>query len=168
MHTERSPAEHVIDGANRRALIARIVDLEHADARAVVDHRELIEPFPCARNALEEFHVHLQSVARLRLLIPLPALRMRPILLIRRQPVQPVPHEDAMHGRHGHGQVMKALQIVGGLAWAEMVGLTQVQDLAHDLARCRSRRSMRRAGTVRQSGRPVRLKPSLLPVEGLP
>ena len=56
-------------------LRAGVVDLQHADARAVVDGGELVEPLARPRNALEELHVHLQSMARLRLLVALPALR---------------------------------------------------------------------------------------------
>ena len=91
VHAERQPPQDVVDEADRRALVAGVVDLEHANARAVVDGRELIEALSGARDPLEELHVHLQAVARLRLLVSLPALPVRPVLLIGRQPVHAVP-----------------------------------------------------------------------------
>src|SRR5687767_10208108 len=74
---ETAAAQHLVDEVDRRRLVTGVVDLEHADARAVVDGRELIQPLPRARDALEELHVHLQAMTRLRLLIPLPPLRLR-------------------------------------------------------------------------------------------
>src|SRR6185369_5074680 len=59
---------------DRRALVASIADLEDADAGAIIDGRELIEARARAWNALEELHVHPQSMTRLRLLVPLPPL----------------------------------------------------------------------------------------------
>jgi len=55
-------------------LVASIADLEDADAGAIIDGRELIEARARAGNALEELHVHPQSMTRLRLLVPLPPL----------------------------------------------------------------------------------------------
>src|SRR6187551_3155823 len=55
--TKRQASEDVIDEADRGGLVARIEDLEDADACAVVDGRELIETFPAAGNALEELHI---------------------------------------------------------------------------------------------------------------
>ena len=135
--------QHLVDEADRRALVAGIVDLEHADARAVIDRRELVEPLPRAGDPLEELHIHLQPMARLRLLVPLPALRVRAMLLVAWQAVHPMPHQNAMHRRHRQRLLVKALQIVRDLARPEMVGLAQVQNLANDLAR-------------RGVGRPVR------------
>jgi hypothetical protein len=73
--------------------------LEHANARAVVDGRELVQPLACAGDALEKSHVHLQAVTGLRLLVPLPPFRIGPMLLALRQTVHAVPAKDAMHRR---------------------------------------------------------------------
>jgi hypothetical protein len=51
---------------------ADVVDLEHSYARAIVDGRELIEAFPGASDSFQEFHVYLQAVAWLRLLVSVP------------------------------------------------------------------------------------------------
>ena len=85
---------------NRMAvgLVAAVVDLEHPDAGAVVDGRELIQAPPGTRDALEELDVHLQPVAWLGLLVALPALFVRPMLLVGRQPGEAVAFEDPMHG----------------------------------------------------------------------
>lgn len=48
----------------------------------------------------------------LRLLLPLPALGLGPMLLAARQPIHPVALKDAVHGRDGHRDPMKALQVV--------------------------------------------------------
>src|SRR6185503_916390 len=60
-HPERQPPPDVVDEADRGALIARVKDLQHADARAVIDRRELIEPFTGARETLQELHIHLHA-----------------------------------------------------------------------------------------------------------
>jgi hypothetical protein len=49
----------------------------------------------------------LTRLTGLRLLIPLPPLRVRSMLLTAREPVHPVPHQDAMHGRHSQRPLMK-------------------------------------------------------------
>ena len=63
VHAKRQPPHDVVDELDGRALVARVVHLEHPNARAIVDGGELIEPLPGARNALEELHVQLQPVA---------------------------------------------------------------------------------------------------------
>jgi hypothetical protein len=95
---EREPPQDLVDELDRRRLIAGVIHLEHANARAIVDGGELKEPLPGPWNALEELHVQLQPVAGLGFLIPLPALFMRPMLLIRRQPAHAVGAEHPMHG----------------------------------------------------------------------
>ena len=83
-----------VDERDRRALGAGVVNLEHTNPRAVIDGGELIEPPSRAGDALEEFHIELQSVTRLRFLVALPALPMRLMLLVRRQAMHPVSLED--------------------------------------------------------------------------
>src|SRR5829696_667920 len=67
---QRKPlAMNVVDEPDCRPLIAGVIDLENADARAVIDRRELIQPFTGAREALEELHIHLHAKTRLGLLV---------------------------------------------------------------------------------------------------
>src|SRR5262245_8306848 len=86
-HSKWQTSQYLVDEADRRALVARVVDLQHAEPRAVIDRRELIEPLLGARNPLEELDVHRQTMPRLRLLVPLPAFGMRAVLLIPWEPV---------------------------------------------------------------------------------
>jgi hypothetical protein len=58
-HSEGKPSDDLIHEADSRLLVADVVDLEHTDARAVIDGRELIEAPPGARYALKEFNVDL-------------------------------------------------------------------------------------------------------------
>lgn len=44
VHPKWSPSHHLVGEFDRRALVARIVHFQHANARAVVDGGELIEP----------------------------------------------------------------------------------------------------------------------------
>ena len=71
---------------------------------------------------------HLDPVAGLRVLVALPAPAPRPILLIRRQPSHAVLAQEAMHRRASHRDLMKAAQIGGDPARAEVILLTQIQD----------------------------------------
>jgi hypothetical protein len=83
-------------------------------------------------------------VARLGLLVPLPAFAVRVVLLIRREPRHTVPRQDAVHGGGRDDYPMEATQIRRDPAGAEVIVLTQVEDLADDLARGGSRRPLRR------------------------
>ena len=51
---ERQPPEDVIDECDRRPLIAGVEDLQHANAGAIVDRRELVEPPARARQCARE------------------------------------------------------------------------------------------------------------------
>jgi hypothetical protein len=53
---------------------AAVVDLEHPNAGAIVDGRELVEAPPAARDAFEKLDVDLQPIAGLGILVALPAL----------------------------------------------------------------------------------------------
>jgi len=59
---------------------------------------------------------HLQAVSRLWLLVALPALAVWLVLLIRREPIQPVSRQDAMNGR----TFARALDL-HGIAWSRWV-----------------------------------------------
>ena len=148
MDAKRQPPQHVVHEINRRGLIARVVDLEDANPRAVVDRGELIEPLPCARNALEKLYVHLQAMPRLRLFIALPSLRVGAMFLIRRQPVHPVAEQNAVYRRHGQNDVVKPLEVVPDPPRAEVVVLAQVERLTDDVLR-------KRPGRAQRPGRPV-------------
>src|SRR5262245_18292449 len=86
---EREPAQHFIDESNRRPLVAGIEHLQHANARAVVDRGELVQPFPSPRDPLKELDIDLQTMPGLRLLVALPPFAMRPMLPIGRQRFMP-------------------------------------------------------------------------------
>ncbi len=94
---EWQPISNLIQESDGRALVAGVVDLQDADTRAVIDSRELVEPFASPRDALEELDVHLQSVAWLGFLIPLPPFTVQPVLLIRREPAHSMLDQDSMH-----------------------------------------------------------------------
>jgi len=79
---EGQPTQDLVDEPDGRPLVAGIVDFEHANAGAVVNGGELIQPLLGTRNALEEFHIQLQAMTRLRLFIARPARPMWPMLLI--------------------------------------------------------------------------------------
>jgi hypothetical protein len=86
-----------------------------------------------------------------RLLVTRPAVRVPPILLIRRQPVHAVLAQNAVHGRTSHRQAVKAIQIIGNLSWAELVVLSQIQNLADDVGRSGPGRVMRCPSSVGES-----------------
>lgn len=65
---------------DRGVLVAGVVDLEHPDACAVIDGRELGTGASSSRDTLEELHVHLQPVALQRPFVTLPALPVRLML----------------------------------------------------------------------------------------
>jgi hypothetical protein len=64
--------------------------------------------------------------------------------------------EDPIDGP-GDGQAVKPSQIIGDLAGAKVVALSEVQDLADDLARSNSWRSMWRTWPVAETRFPPRL-----------
>ncbi len=69
---------------NSGALITPVVDLENAYPGAVIDGGELIKALLGPWDTLKELQVHLQAVTGLGLLIALPALTVRPVLLVGR------------------------------------------------------------------------------------
>src|SRR5689334_5964270 len=91
------PSNNLIHEADRRSLVARIVDLEDSYSRAIVDGGELIQALLGAGDPLKELDVQLQAMPGLGLLIAQPGASFRPMLLIGRQPVQAVANQDAMH-----------------------------------------------------------------------
>lgn len=123
---KRQAPTHFVDEADRGALVARVVDLQDPNPRAIINGRELIQSLARARNPLEELHIQLESMARERFLITLPSLPVWLMLLIGREPVHPVLAQNAVHRRARHRDLVEPLQIVGDLASPEMVGLPQI------------------------------------------
>src|SRR6202012_1913 len=81
---EGKSADDLVHEANRCLLVADVVDLEYADASAVVDRCELIEALSRSGDAFQEFYVDLQAVAWLWFLVPMPGTACRPSLLVGR------------------------------------------------------------------------------------
>ena len=91
------------------------------------------------------------------------------MLLIGRQSVQAVPDQDAVHRWTRRRRLLvKALQIVGDLARAEVIVLPEVQDLADDFRRRGASATGAACWVDRQARRAVRVKPPLPPIERLP
>jgi hypothetical protein len=107
MDPKRETAQDVVHEPNSRALIARVKDLQHPNAGAIIDGGELIEPPLTTWDPFEKLHVHLEAVSRLRLLVPLPPLAMGSMFLIGRQPVQLVPMQNPMDGGPRNGELGK-------------------------------------------------------------
>ena len=107
-------------------------------------------------------------MARLWLFIALPALRVWPILLIRRQPVHPMPAQNAVHRRARDGEPVPMLQVVGDSAGPEVIvlpgGTRFCLPPRRGVARGERGRGPRAVG---QAGRPVFVIPPLPFVEGL-
>ena len=51
VHAEWQPTTHLVDEEDGRALVAHIVDLQHSNAGAIIDRRELIEPAARSRDS---------------------------------------------------------------------------------------------------------------------
>ena len=74
------------------------------------------------------------------------------MLLIRGQPIHPMPLQNAMHRGHGDCHLMEPFEVGGDPTGSEVVVLTQVEDLADHLAWRGSRRSLRRPRPIAQAG----------------
>src|SRR5581483_2141797 len=146
------PPNNLIHKADRRSLVARIVDLEHPDARAIVDGSELVQTLLRAGDPLEELNVQLQAMPGLRLLVALPSASPGPMLLIGRQPVQAVANQDAVHRRACEAHLVKALQIISDPTWPKVIELSQVENFGDHLPRSRPGGAQRYTGTITQSG----------------
>jgi hypothetical protein len=131
-HSEGKASDDLIHEADSCLLVAGIVDLEHTDARAVIDCRELIETSLRARDSLEEFHVDLQTVSGLWLLVSIPRAPCRLSLLIGRQAVHSITDQYPMHCGTCHVHVVEAMQVAGDASRTEPVALSQIQDLRNN------------------------------------
>src|SRR5688572_442714 len=106
---KRQAAQDIIDERDGGPLRTGVVDLEHANAGAIIDRGELIEAPACAGNAFQKLDVHLQAMPGLRFLVARPAVRVPPVFLVGRQPVHAVFAQDAMDGRAGDRETVKSL-----------------------------------------------------------
>ena len=152
-HAERQLLEHVVDELDRRFLVQTLIDAQDPQPRAVVDRRELVVPASGSLERLDELHVELHLVAGLGLLVALPALVMRHVALRGRQTAEAEAPEDAPDARDADHELVVAAQVHRDLLRPEVVGLTQVHDLADDLDAGRPRAQV---GTAERSSRPAR------------
>ena len=81
-------------------------------------------------DAFDELDVDLNGVARLLLLVALPALGVAPVALRSGQPVQVGSLQDPPDPGRANRDVVIPLQIHGDLGWTKVVMLPQVDDLA--------------------------------------
>jgi hypothetical protein len=123
LDAERQAANDLVGEVDRRRLVARVVNLEHPNARAVIDGRELVEALLRPGDALEELYVHLQTVTGLRLLVALPAPLVRLVLLIRGKPTKAVFLENALHCRGRDANAVEALHVIANPTGTEVVVL---------------------------------------------
>src|SRR5262245_30796660 len=93
---------------------------------------------------------------------------MSPVLLVRGELVHGVAHQDAVHGRDGQRQLVKARQIIGNPPRTEVIVLPEIENLADHLRRDPGRRAMR----SRRARPQARLSGGVIapfpPIEGLP
>src|SRR5262245_20339713 len=102
------------------------------------------------------------------LLVALPAFAMRLVPLIRWEPRHAVPRQDPMHRGDCNGDAVEPVQIRRDPPCSEVIVLAQVEDLADDLARGRSRRPLRCPRPIAQAGVSVLGVASLPFVKRLP
>ena len=62
-YAKGQPPNDLVHEADRRSLVAGILDLEYADARAIIDGGELIEALLGAWDSLEELDIQLQAMS---------------------------------------------------------------------------------------------------------
>ena len=74
LHSEGQARQHIIHKVTGILLVVALVDLEHSQACAIIDRRELEVAFALARDGLQELGINLEAVARQRLFIAAPTL----------------------------------------------------------------------------------------------
>src|SRR5580700_4459253 len=166
-HSEGEPADNLVYEADGGLLIADVVDLEYADASAVVDRRKLVEALSRSGDPLQEFHVNLQAMPWLRLLVSMPGTTRRLTPYVGRQPAHPVADQDAVDRRARHMHLVKAIKITGNPAGPKAISLAQIQDLGDHRAGSGSGKMQRRSGTIAETCLTVTLEPSFPFIEGL-
>lgn len=142
---EGEARQEVVEELDRGLLVAAREDLEHPQAGAVVDGRELVEPLALRSDGSDELDVDLDAVPRLGLLVALPALLTALVPLRAGQPVQVEAAEDLPDTGRADGDLVVALEVHRDLLRAEVVTLAQVHDLADDFG-AGGPRAIERAG----------------------
>ena len=166
-HSEGQSTNHFIYETDGRLLIADIVDLQHSDARAVIDRRELVQAFLGQSDSFEEFHVDLQTMARLRLLIAIPGTSCWLTFQIGWQAIHSIPAQYAMHRRTGHVYLVEAMQIALDSGRSKSIALTQVEYLRYDRSGGCPRAMKGCPGSIAQTRLTMALVPGFPFVEGL-
>jgi hypothetical protein len=138
-HAERQAVQDFVDERDRRALGAGVVHLEHVNPRAIVDGGELIEPPSRAGDALEEFHIELQSVSRLRFLVALPTLPMRLMLWFAGRRCIPCRLRIRCAEERAIAMPWNRFKLRGDPTGAKVIVLAEIEDLADHLQRGGSR-----------------------------
>ena len=96
---EWQAASHVVDELDGRSLVARIVDLQDSNPRAIIDRGELIQPaFACPGCAPENFTSSCKRWPGCGFSYRCQRFAVRLMFLVRRQPIHAVPLENAVHG----------------------------------------------------------------------
>ncbi len=91
---ERQLLEDVVDELDRSLLIQALVDPQDPQSSAVIDGGVLVVLIAHSLDGLDELDVDLNRMARLLLLVALPAFTVALISLRRRQAVEVSPLED--------------------------------------------------------------------------
>lgn len=128
---ERQFREHMVDEPDRSLLVMGRIGPQHPQSSAVINRRVLVVTLLASGlpKWLNELHIDLQRMAWALLLVTLPPCLFAFVTLRRRQPAQPEFLQDPPDPRRANGQVVVALEIHGDLVRAEMVLLTQPEDL---------------------------------------
>src|SRR5438309_7808409 len=149
---ERQLLEDVVDELDRRLLAELVVDPQDPETGAVVDRGELVVLLAGALERGDELHVDLDLVSRLGLLVALPALAVAHVALRRRQAAKAQTPQDPPDPGLAEREVVVALQVHRDLQRAEVVVLTQIDDLADDIGAGGSRAATRPRRAVAQAG----------------
>jgi hypothetical protein len=151
---ERQLLEDVVDEPDCGRLVQALVDPEDPQASAVVDGGVLVVLLADAFDGLDELDVNLNRVARLLLLVALPAFGVALVPLRRRQPVEVSSLQDPPDAGRAHRDVVIALEVHGDLGWAKVVVLPKVEDLADHVGLGRVRANQRPMGPLAKALRP--------------
>jgi hypothetical protein len=90
------------------------------------------------------------------------------MLLIRRQPIHPMPAQNAMHGRTRDHDLVEPFQVIRDLPRPKVVHLPQIQDLTDNSRIGGARRPMRAPRPIAEPRLAVHLEPLLPLVKRLP
>src|SRR5260370_19221985 len=160
--------EYIVDESECGLLVKAFVDPQDPEASAVIDGGVLVVLFASSLDWLDELDVDLHGVARLLLLVALPAFGVTFVALRCRQAVQVGWLQDPPDAGGAHRDVVISLQIHGDLGRAKVVMLPQVDDLAHHLGLGGMRANQWPMRALAQALRSQLLVAAQPPVEGVP